>query len=808
MVDSGTFKTTSYLQESPYFEGAAGVLLSNTDKSGLDAKEPRKPVDPSVDLDRLAVCFGGFSPTAMGADADELKRAVDAVERRMAEQRRAKELASALAAARASDERSWTDEAGVLWRYVVLDDVEVRIERCGLSGDEGSSLTDLAIPGSIEGKPVAAIAPNACSDLRTVERLSMPDTVISIGTYAFSGCRALREVGFSGELASFDVGWLRNCSRLETLRLPGALDKVTPAVFDLPALRSLSIGHGTTAILPGSFAKSRLDAVEVDPANPFLSSDGRAVYSKNGAVLVALATPVATYEVAQGCTAISNKAFSSFAELGEVRLPDGIEIIGDFAYARTGITEFIAPASLRSIGERAFFGCARLARVELDQGLVSIGGNAFSDTAITELAVPATVERLGYPVAANTTLTYSGKDATFRVVGSGGAAGVGVADALVLDEQGGLYRRKDDGLHLVRMLEPAATVYALDPATVAIDEGAFAKHPAIERVVLNEGLREIGAGAFRDAKRLESVDLPDTLERVGDEAFLDTNLAELRIPAALTRIGALALITEGGHRGTREPSLRHIEVDGANPRFRMQSGLLIETFDNGVQRVVLCTAEEPDVVIPEDVAMVASYAFNGARRLRTLAMSERLASVDVRGLAFDCWLENIHIDLAEPVEGRSSFDFAFPNTERSVQQLRLAFGSLNYVSAESLFKYYDSAIVVRSGFDAAEATAQLSLHAQAQLIVERLLDPIYMTPTNRGMMDLALRSHLKDICVDAARHDDKRLIDGLLALGYIDEDNINDVIGAVGAVQDASITNYLLEQKRQRFGASVIDFEL
>ena len=75
-------------------------------------------------------------------------------------------------------------------------------------------------------------------------------------------------------------------------------------------------------------------------------------------------------------------------------------------------------------------------------------------------------------------------------------------------------------------------------------------------------------------------------------------------------------------------------------------------------------------------------------------------------------------------------------------------------------------------------------------------------------MDSTLRGHLDEICIDIARHDDKSVIDGLLDLGYINTDTINGVIDAVGAVQDASITNYLLERKRRRFGAATIDFDL
>lgn len=70
MVDSGSFKTTSFLQESQYFENAKkNVILEGTDKEALSADLPRsvrRQIDPSSDLGKLDVCFGGFSPTLMG----------------------------------------------------------------------------------------------------------------------------------------------------------------------------------------------------------------------------------------------------------------------------------------------------------------------------------------------------------------------------------------------------------------------------------------------------------------------------------------------------------------------------------------------------------------------------------------------------------------------------------------------------------------------------------------------------------------------------------------------------------------------
>ena len=54
----------------------------------------------------------------------------------------------------------------------------------------------------------------------------------------------------------------------------------------------------------------------------------------------------------------------------------------------------------------------------------------------------------------------------------------------------------------------------------------------------------------------------------------------------------------------------------------------------------------------------------------------------------------------------------------------------------------------------------------------------------------------------------RRSIDALLDLGFLNEGNLYAVIEKVGAVQDAAMTGYLLEAKRQRFGGGGLDFDL
>lgn len=729
------------------------------------------------------------------SDSNASRVQVQAAEERARARRESLERAARLDASRESDLRSFDDGRGSTWAYVVLDDSEVRIVGCD------TRCEFLHIPSEIEGLPVAALAADSCAHLNTVTEIECPDTVVSIGLCAFRFDGNLKRVVLPRRLATYDSGWFRGCSKLEELVLPGELERLDASLFDAESLRVVRIGAAASELAPGMFGKSRLERIEVDPENPFLASDGLAVYDKGKAALLALAVPCERYEVASTCVGVAKKAFCGFSGLKDVTLPAGIEVIGPFAFAHTGLVFFRAPRSLAHIGERAFFDAKSLREVDLGDGLKTVACHAFTSTALRELEMPASIEDLGNPVADRCGLVYSGADATFRI-----AEG---SRALRLDEQGALYRVCDDGLHLVRMLDPEARSLVVDPEATVIDARALFKHGKLEAVELPEGFLRIEDEAFSGCGGLSHVGVPESLVHIGSEAFYETAIEEFRIPRWLTEIGPRALVTCGSRHADAASTLRHVEVDPDNVRFRREPGIVLERIGEGRDRVVLCTDDVDEVRVPESVAEIAPYAFNGVRNVKRLYLSEAVRNVGIRGLAVGCRLELIHIDLEDSVCGETAVDVRFPDTDRSRQQMMLALGVPDFVNVEAIMGHYDAAVVNANSFDA-ESSRGMGLYEQAARILARLRKPVYLSDVNRSMCDQVLERGIGPICVEAARHDDRGMIDDLVDAGYLNAGNIVAIIERVGSVQDASITGYLLEVQRERFGTrrAFDDFEL
>lgn len=693
-----------------------------------------------------------------------------------------------------SEERSHMDADGTIWVYITVREEYVRIIGCK------TKVEQLVIPEEIAGLPVVDLAVDACSHLESVREVVCAPGIEHIGNCAFRNCANLERIVLPESVDEYDASWVRGCRKLSDLTLPGMLEQVTQSVFDEGKIRRLVIGFATKDFAHGMFTKASLEQLEIDARNPFVLTDGKAVYSRDGKRFCALALPCDQYAVCDGCEIIEKKAFANHAELVSVELPPTITTISDYAFSYSGLERFIAPRNLHSLGDHAFFRCRKLEFVELNDALVIIGDHAFTGTALARLAAPASLEVLGHHIATETKLTFSGEDAGFTIATGG---------ILELDRDGGLYRNASDGKHFVRLLNNHAQSYVVQPGTVEIEAQAFIHHKNLQEVVLPEGLKRIDESAFRDCRELRRADLPSTLEEIGDEAFIDTSLESVRIPASLRLLGKSALITLGAHNGDCAPALKSIEVEEGNERFYSVPGLLIERREGRGSHVVVYADGAEIVKVPDDVTAIDAYAFGGARGLRELILSDRIGLIGMRGLSLDCYVEHIRVDLEEPLEGHDSFDFYFPATPRSQHEIHLAFNMSSKVDLARIFKHYDSAIANMHEFDSLASTAEeFDVYGQAKLAIERLAEPVLMSSTNKIMLTQLLERNVIEVCEAIARHDDRAAIDSLLELGILNKDNLLEVIEAVTKFQDAAMTGYLLEIKRRLFQRSAVDFEL
>lgn len=90
----------------------------------------------------------------------------------------------------------------------------------------------LVIPSEINGETVVGIAPGGFSELEDVTTLVLPDTLKSIGDFAFANCKKLRGVYIPDSVNTIASGAFAGCVDLESVSIPAETTEIGYCAFD------------------------------------------------------------------------------------------------------------------------------------------------------------------------------------------------------------------------------------------------------------------------------------------------------------------------------------------------------------------------------------------------------------------------------------------------------------------------------------------------------------------------------------------------------------------------------------------------
>ncbi|MBS7339954.1 MAG: leucine-rich repeat domain-containing protein [Lachnospiraceae bacterium] len=195
---------------------------------------------------------------------------------------------------------------------------------------------------------------------------------------------------------------------------------------------------------------------------------------------------------------IASQAFYQDSNLTEYQIENGIEEIGEFAFARSALTSIEIPEGVTTIGYGAFYHCDSLEDVTIPTSVTRIEPYAFDKTPWVENTQTAT-----YP---------------FLIVGDGILIAYNGSDSVVNIPSG------------VKQIGPQV----------------FKDHMGITAVNIPDSVEVICEEAFMGCKNLKTVNGGNGLTRVEDRAFWDCPLSTVRIPASVQEIGLGAYALSGG----------------------------------------------------------------------------------------------------------------------------------------------------------------------------------------------------------------------------------------------------------------------
>ena len=402
------------------------------------------------------------------------------------------------------------------------------------------ALTSISIPSSVQS--IGTYAFGYCA----MTSISIPSSVQSIDKYAFGDCHNLSNIKVDSGNKYYDSRDACNAiietsnntliSGCKNTTIPNSVKSIgSYAFYGCAGLTSINIPSSVTSI--GSYAFiscSGLTSITIPSSVISIGSD--AFYGCEGLTSITIPSSV---------TSISYCAFYNCSSLTSINIPSSVTSIdnGAFSYC-SSLTSITIPSSVTSIGSGAFDYCYSLTNVKVERATpVTVSSSTFSNRANATLYVPKGSkaayqaadywkefkEIVEYEVGENITFA----DAEVKAIcvqnwDTNGDGELSKAEAAAVKDLGEVFKSNDR----IKSFDELQFFTGL----TIIGSSAFYGSSRLTSITIPSSVTSIGTYAFSSCYGLTSITIPSSVTSIGEEAFYGCSLTSITIPSSVTSI--------------------------------------------------------------------------------------------------------------------------------------------------------------------------------------------------------------------------------------------------------------------------------